>query len=133
MKCIKLVEGLSHPRQKEMSHIYLTEETRKSVDVTLDDLINHCNGIIRGNKSLGEKVKYMNGHTPNSADMSRLDNGASGSGICSKRKSHGRKRPAKEEPPVRTTTKKGKPTRRDGKPLTGAALRSKYGQEAWKS
>eukprot|EP00873_Tetraselmis_striata_P042037 jgi/Tetstr1/462301/TSEL_007319.t1 len=125
MKCIKFAEGLSHPRLKELSHIYLTEEKRKSIDVTLGDLIDHCNGIIEGSKALGEKIKYKNGSTPDAVDRSRLDDGASGSGTRSKRKSKGRKRPAEEETPLRSTTKKGKSTGKDGRPLTSAALRRK--------
>eukprot|EP00873_Tetraselmis_striata_P035148 jgi/Tetstr1/455412/TSEL_042244.t1 len=126
MKCIKFAEGLSHPRLKALSHIYLTEEKRKPTDVTLGDLIDHCNGIIEGSKSLGEKLKYKNCSTPDAADRSRLDDGASGSGTRSKRKSKGRKRPAEEEMTLRSTPRKGKPTGKDGKPLTDAALRRKH-------
>eukprot|EP00873_Tetraselmis_striata_P019056 jgi/Tetstr1/439320/TSEL_027759.t1 len=94
LKCMKFTEGLNHSEVKKSAHLFLTEGKRKSVDVTLDILIDHCIVIISGNESLGEKIKSKNGRTPDAHDKSRLNDGASESGARSKRKSKGKMRPA---------------------------------------
>eukprot|EP00873_Tetraselmis_striata_P040815 jgi/Tetstr1/461079/TSEL_006226.t1 len=128
LKCIKFTEGLSHPELKRLAHRFLTEEKRRSVDVTIDVLVDHCNGLISGNRSLGEKARPRNGRAPVNDDSGAGASGAGGSGEGGrkKRKPKGdKKRRAEEQSGVENRAKKGKPTDKDGKPLTGEALQRK--------
>eukprot|EP00873_Tetraselmis_striata_P035028 jgi/Tetstr1/455292/TSEL_042128.t1 len=128
LKCIKFTEGLSHPELKRLAHRFLTEEKRRSVDVTIDVLVDHCNGLISGNRSLGERARPRNGRAFVNDDSGAGASGAGGSGEGGrkKRKPKGdKKRRAEEQSGVESRAKKGKPTDKDGKPLAGEALQRK--------